>query len=844
MIRIVCAAMILTIAFAPSALRAQTHYAGRPIVDVLREMQAAGVKLVFGSDLVGADLRVTTEPRARSPRRILDELLNPHGLQIRNGPNGTLLVVRSAGSSKSRAASAGGSVVPVGNISGRVLDAKTGAPLEGVLVEVQASGHTARTDSEGNFLLAGVPAGHQPLFVSMIGYALARPDVEVRPNESTAVTVPLSEGTGAYTERVTVMADRVSDTGPAPPAQQVLGSAALQGVRMVLVDDPLRAVQALPGVAANDDFRSDFSVRGLDFRHLGLSIDGVATPWLLHSFEETQDAGSIAMLNSDIFERVVLASGAYPQRYIDRAGGWLEAEMREGSRQKMGIQLAVSGTNASFLAEGPMGGAGKGSWLISIRRSYIDWLVRQVVSDFADSIFAFTDVQAKLAYDLTPHHQVEVMTITGISRLTQENETHPASLGRAATNVGLVTVALRSTLGASAVLTQRASAVAQHFRNLNPYDDETADGHLRDFTYRSELTWMPKATALVEAGAQYERQRAGRTIHEYAFAPLRATTIPVYLSRFDASENVPSGFARIVLRPGTRFSITPGARVAHSTVANETIVSPWLQAQTSIGGAFTLRAGTGLYHQFPELHQTHGAHAGLGLRSERSLHADVSLEHRLSPTTHWQATLYRRDDRRFLRRAESDFRIVGGRLIGPSGAGPWRNSLTGTSAGAEFLVQRNSVAGLSGWMSYSIGHSRYRDIITGERFDGDLDQRHTVNTFLQYALSSRTSVSGKFRYGSNFPMPGYWQQNDGRVFVGERLNEVRVPAYARLDLRVNRVFNYTKRRLTLFAEVMNALNRNNSRFRTPAINGNTGEVFEYLQDLFPRLPSAGILVEF
>jgi len=30
MIRIVCSAMILTIALAPSALRAQTHYAGRP----------------------------------------------------------------------------------------------------------------------------------------------------------------------------------------------------------------------------------------------------------------------------------------------------------------------------------------------------------------------------------------------------------------------------------------------------------------------------------------------------------------------------------------------------------------------------------------------------------------------------------------------------------------------------------------------------------------------------------------------------------------------------------------------------------------------------------------------
>jgi hypothetical protein len=833
-------AIAFIIALSMTSVSAQARYAGRPLVDVLREMQASGVKVVYSSELVRPDLRVTSEPRSRSPRRMLDELLNPHGLEIRGGPNGTLLIVESP----RRARAAKTALDRIGNIAGQVVDAATAAPLADVMVEVQNSGHSTRTDQEGRFVLAGLPVGRQALFVSTIGYALARPNVDVQADATATVTVPLTEGTGAYTERVTVTADRVSDTGPAPPAQQVLGSAALQGVRMVLVDDPLRAVQALPGVAANDDFRSDFSVRGADFRHLGLSIDGVATPWLLHSFEETQDAGSIAMLNSDIFERVTLASGAYPQRYSDRSGGWLEAEMREGSREKAGVRLAVSGTNTSFLAEGPVGGAGKGSWLVSIRRSYIDWLVRQVVSDFADSIFGFTDVQAKFVYDLTPLNQLQVMTITGISRLTQDKETHPASLGHAANNVGLLTVALRSTLGSSAIVTQRASAVAQHFRNQNPYNDETADGHLRDFTYRSDVTWMPKAAALVEAGAQYERQRAGRTIHEYTLLRDQTTTVPVFLSRFETSEHVPSAFARVVFRPSSRLSISPGARVAHSTVVNETILSPWLQAQMSIG-AVTLRGGTGLYHQFPELHQTHGSHAGIGLRSERSLHADLSLEHQISPTTHWQVTLYRRDDDRFLRRAESNFRVIGGRLIAPTGSGPWQNSLTGTSSGAEILVQRNSAAGLSGWMSYSLGHSRYRDVITGEQFDGDLDQRHTVNTFFQYAISSRTSVSGKFRYGSNFPMPGYWQQaGNGRVFVGEHLNDMRVPAYARLDLRVNRVFNYTKRRLTLFAEVMNALNRDNSRFRSPAINGNTGEVFDYLQDLFPRLPSAGILVEF
>jgi hypothetical protein len=43
-------------------------YAGRLLTDVLREMQAAGLKIVFSSELVRPDIRVVAEPRARSPR--------------------------------------------------------------------------------------------------------------------------------------------------------------------------------------------------------------------------------------------------------------------------------------------------------------------------------------------------------------------------------------------------------------------------------------------------------------------------------------------------------------------------------------------------------------------------------------------------------------------------------------------------------------------------------------------------------------------------------------------------------------------------------------------------------
>ena len=43
---------------------------------------------------------------------------------------------------------------------------------------------------------------------------------------------------------------------------RTLGSEDLRDFAGHVADDPLRMVQALPGVAGGDDFRSDYSVRG------------------------------------------------------------------------------------------------------------------------------------------------------------------------------------------------------------------------------------------------------------------------------------------------------------------------------------------------------------------------------------------------------------------------------------------------------------------------------------------------------------------------------------------------------------------------------------------------------
>ncbi len=77
-----------------------SRYACRPLAEALRDLQGRGLPVVFGSNLVRDDLRVEKVPPPGSPRRLLDQLLAPHGLRVQRGAGGRLLVVQAfAGSS-------------------------------------------------------------------------------------------------------------------------------------------------------------------------------------------------------------------------------------------------------------------------------------------------------------------------------------------------------------------------------------------------------------------------------------------------------------------------------------------------------------------------------------------------------------------------------------------------------------------------------------------------------------------------------------------------------------------------------------------------------------------------
>src|SRR6185436_275006 len=115
----------------------------------------------------------------------------------------------------------------------------------------------------------------------------------------------------------------------------------------------------------------------------------------------------------------------------------------------------------------------------------------------------------------------------------------------------------------------------------------------------------------------------------------------------------------------------------------------------------------------------------------------------------------------------------------------------------------------------------------------------------------------KFRYGSNYPLQGYIGQGTVQsdrpplfggqatpfLSLAESRNGLRLPAYSRLDVRADRTFTWSGRRVTIFAEVANALNHRNER-NVPYAVDRAGRVLGPTDTLLPIVPSAGFVIEF
>jgi hypothetical protein len=729
-----------------------------------------------------------------------------------------------------------------GRVTGTIVEARTGAPLAAVLVKVQATGQQAFSDADGRFEIADVPSGPQTLVISVVGYGLVRRDVTIIPGETAdAATIPVAEGASTYVEDVAVSASPFRETESGVASQSVLGSRELLALRGLIADDPFRAAQVLPAVATGDDFRAEFSVRGLGPSNIGISVDGVDSPLLFHTVRNQDDSGSLGLVNSDILESATLLSGPHPERLNSHLGSRLDFTTRDGSRERLTVRAMVSASAASTVWEGPLGSSKKASWLVAVRQSYIDWLLQQIDST-TGAAFGFFDGQAKLTMDLSLRQQLRASFIGGRSLLTEEDEDPDINtLVAAESRTFIGNLQWRFTPSSRLSVSQQVYAVQADYANRVTDGRAREEGDDLDVTWRGGADWMPAPAHRIEFGAQAQSLDAVRI--ERGFTPNTTTTFV----DADVGTWTAAGWAQYRWTPNARLTISPGVRVERWDLVAATKASPWLLTEYEIRPGLRARLSAGLQYQAPTIDQSLFVFPETQLVPERARTIEGGLEQRLGDTLRLYGSVYHRRDSDRLRYEDSELRIENDRLVIPRAAN-WQNALHGDARGVELTVERRSVSGLNGWFSYAWNKSELEDPRgagqQAEQFYADWDQRHTVNAYLAYRWSGRTSLSARMRYGSNFPIRGYIGEGAGGYVLSAQRNTVRLPEYARLDIRADRTFTYQKSRLTLFIEVINATNRDNYRYDDPGVNFATRRIFEPFESMFPLLPVAGVLFEF
>jgi hypothetical protein len=176
------------------------------------------------------------------------------------------------------------------------------------------------------------------------------------------------------------------------PPGRVAGPAVVGHEGGGAADNVFRTLQTLPGIAATTEFDSRLSVRGGSPDENLTIMDGVEihNPYRLF--------GLTSAFNPETVRSFDLYAGAFSSKYGDRLSSLLVVENRPGNDEvRLGGSTALSLTDANAVFEGSLPGEGKGSWIVTGRRTYYDLVANSLVDT---ELPAFGDLQGRLDWNL------------------------------------------------------------------------------------------------------------------------------------------------------------------------------------------------------------------------------------------------------------------------------------------------------------------------------------------------------------------------------------------------------------------------------------------------------------
>ena len=745
------------------------------------------------------------------------------------------------------------------DLTGVVRDSLNSESLPNAFVYLVGQPFRTLTDEFGRFTLVDVPEGVHTLRVEYLGYLMG--EVEVAVATAGALTVYLAPAV-IELEGITVESSGQIAQVAEEISQITLSPRRLNTLPSLGETDIFRALQLLPGVSGTNDATSGLFIRGGTPDENLVLLDGMTVYHVDHFF------GVFSALNSDAIKDIRLFKGGFPAQYGGRTSSVVEMIGKSGDPENFNMSAGMNLLSGRAVTEVPLGG--KGSWLLSARRSYTDvirtGLYNDIFNTLAGSVeedpvpaspgggfggrggrggnfqqqtiqpdFFFYDLNSKLTYTPTGNDVVALSVYAGEDKLDEsslgQQITGPDGQTRLAPD--RVDVSDWGNLGASGrwsrqwgsrFTTDALAAYSEYFSegSLDVSATQFArgfreDNRVTDFTVRLDNSWRPFQASDVGFGVQMTRSEV-----RYSFSQLQGDSIRGALD-LGGEGTLVAGYAQHRWIPSDRIDLTVGMRATTYDQTDELYWEPRVSAQYGLTERIRVKGAWGRYNQFVK--RVENEDVLEGSRDFWILAGDQldpsSAEHRIIGAA-YETDVYLLDIEAYEKVLDgvSQFSTRARRAPGQALLDLFFSG-TGKARGIEILAQKKR-GQLTGWIGYTLSKVEY-DLVgfnDDNPFPASHDQRHELKTVASYQWGPWT-LSSTWVYGSGKPHTVPQAQYpiellDGRtlnyIHVGEK-NGQRLPAYHRLDLSGTRRFETGRFFYDVNLSLFNAYGRNNVWYR-------------------------------
>jgi hypothetical protein len=695
-------------------------------------------------------------------------------------------------------------------------------PVLGVAVFVDSPNIGTTTDKQGVYSLM-LPVGRYNLNIRGLGIRPTRRQIWVHANGRLDLEV-LSDATSL--REVVVEGQKGSNVRGMQMGVQKLDIKVIKQVPTVFGEsDLLRVVTALPGVKTIGEGSTGFSVRGGGTDQNLVLFNGATIYNPAHLF------GFFSAFNPDAVQSVELYKSAIPVRYGGRLASVLEIEGREGNRKKFGGSGGIGVLTSRLELEGPMR-QGKGSFLVSGRTSYSDWLLHQVPSPaLKNSAASFYDLSAYLTYDLNDKNSLAATGYLSHDRFKLATDTVYEYRNTAAT------LKWKHTFNPllAGTLTGTYSRYGFNLETTrNEYSASTFDYSINQAAVQADGSYMWHAKHTLDFGASTLLYNTAPGNQQ----PLgdKSLLLPTIIQHERALESAVYAADRFDISPrfavvlGLRYSFfqalgprqvrdyVPGLSRSESTVTGTTDYS---------GGQVLANYGGPEWRFSAKYELTSNSSVKISYNRTRQYIHQLTNTTVVSPTDSWklsdnyirpqvgdQAALgyyhnFKRNTIEFS--VEGYYKRIHDFLDYKSGAVLLLNphletdvvNAEGHAYGVEVLLRKN-VGKINGWLSYTYARSLVQvntptDVVNnGNWYPSNYDKPHDVTLVGNYRFSRRFNSSLNFNYSTGrpitLPLAKYYIDNAYRVYYSDR-NAYRVPDYYRVDFAINFEGNHKIKKL-------------------------------------------------